>query len=156
MDHEYYMRLALSLAREAGEEGETPVGCIISDTGGNVVGSGRNRREKERRSTAHAEIEAINNACEALGDWRLNGCSLYVTLEPCPMCAGAIIMSRISKVFYGARDELTGSCGSVTNIFMEPYGCPAEITGGILAQECSALLTGFFKTLRKMEVEADG
>jgi len=156
MDHDYYMQIALSLAREAEQDLEAPVGCVIIDAGGNVIGRGRNRREKEKRTTAHAELEAINDACDRLGDWRLTDCSLYVTLEPCPMCAGAIIMSRIGKVFYGARDDLTGSCGSIINLFMEPYGCSAKVTGGILAQECSALLTGFFKTLRNMEVDAGG
>jgi len=140
--------MALALAREAGDDGETPVGCVIADAGGAVIGRGRNRREKEKTATAHAEIEAINDACGAIGDWRLSGCSLYVTLEPCPMCAGAMIMSRIGKVFYGARDEMTGSCGSVVNLFMEPYGHSAQITGGILSDECSDVLTGFFKTLR--------
>jgi len=142
------MSIALTLAREAGEDGEAPVGCVVVDAGGVVRGRGRNRREKEKTATAHAEIEAINEACRALGDWRLSGCSLYVTLELCPMCAGAVIMSRISKVFYGARDELTGSCGGVMNLFMEPYGHSAQITGGILAHECSEILSGFFKTLR--------
>ena len=142
------MRIALALAREAEADGETPVGCVIVDKSGAVIGNGRNRREKEKSATAHAELEAIANASKALGDWRLYGCSLYVTLEPCPMCAGAIIMSRISKVFYGARDELTGSCGSVINLFMEPYRHSAQITGGILADECSTLLSGFFKQLR--------
>ena len=145
------MRLALAAAREAEEDGETPVGCVIIDGNGAVIGCGRNRREREKRATAHAELEAINNACEVLGDWRLDGCSLYVTLEPCPMCAGAIIMSRIDKVVFGARDELTGSCGSITNLFMESYGSKAQITGGILANECSALLTGFFKAVRDDE-----
>jgi len=147
-DHEYYMSTALSLAREAAAAGEAPVGCVVVGPGGGVIGCGRNRREKEKSAIAHAELEAIGAACRALGDWRLTGCSLYVTLEPCPMCAGAIIMSRISKVFYGARDELTGSCGSVLNLFMEPYGHEAQITGGILAGECSALLTRFFMALR--------
>ena len=142
------MRFALELAREAGEHGETPIGCAVVDAGGVIIGYGRNRREMEKNAVAHAEIEAIGSACKALGDWRLDGCSLYVTLEPCPMCAGAIIMSRISKVFYGARDGSTGSCGSVINLFMEPYGSAAHITGGILADECSRLLTGFFKALR--------
>ena len=148
MSHEYYMQLALELAQEAGADGEAPVGCVIVDAAGVVVGRGRNRREKEKSATAHAEIETINEACKTIGDWRLNGCSLYVTLEPCPMCAGAIIMSRIDKVFYGARDELTGSCGSVINLFMEPYGHSTQITGGLLADECAELLTGFFKKLR--------
>jgi len=146
--HEDYMQQALALAKEAGADGEAPVGCVIVDAAGVVVGRGRNRREKEKSATSHAEIEAINEACKTTGDWRLNGCSLYVTLEPCPMCAGAIIMSRIDRVFYGARDELTGSCGSVINLFMEPYGQSTQITGGILADECAALLTEFFKKLR--------
>ena len=142
------MSVALSLAREAGEDGEAPVGCVIVDAEGCVIGCGRNRREKEKSAVAHAELEAIDAACKAIGDWRLSGCSLYVTLEPCPMCAGAIIMARIDKVFYGARDALTGSCGSVINLFMESYDQSTQITGGILADDCSALLTGFFKLLR--------
>ena len=147
-DHERYMSIALELAKEAAEDGDTPVGCVVVDTAGTVIGRGRNRREKEKSATAHAELEAISDACKTLDDWRLFGCSLYVTLEPCPMCAGAIIMSRISKVFFGARDELTGSCGSVLNLFMEPYGHSTQITGGVLADDCSALLSGFFRTLR--------
>jgi len=151
-DHnQYYMQLALSLAREAAEEGEAPVGCVIVDAQGAVIGRGRNRREKEKLATAHAELEAIEDACMTLGDWRLNGCSLYVTLEPCPMCAGAIIMSRISKLFYGARDNITGSCGSVINLFMEPFGHSTQVVGDILSDECSALLTGFFWMIRKRE-----
>jgi len=142
------MRLALSLAREACDDNEAPVGCVIVDEYGAIIGQGRNRREKTASALAHAELEAIEKACKSLGDWRLDGCSLYVTLEPCPMCAGAIIMSRISKIFYGAKDEFTGSCGSVINLFMEPYGHSTQITGSILAGECSALLTDFFKELR--------
>ena len=132
------------------DNGEVPVGCVIVSAEGAIIGSGRNRREAEKSAVAHAELEAIGAACKALGDWRLSGCSLYVTLEPCPMCAGAIIMSRIDKVFYGARDELTGSCGSVFNLFMEPYGHSTQITGGILQDECSGLLVEFFKILRKV------
>ena len=147
-DHEYYMSIALKLAYEAGEDDEAPVGCVVVDPNGAVIGRGRNRREKKQLATAHAEIEAIEDACNTLGDWRLSGCSLYVTLEPCPMCAGAVIMSRIDKIFYGARDELTGSCGSVLNIFMEPYGHSTEVTGGILSDECGSLLSAFFKKLR--------
>jgi len=145
------MSLAIALAREAGENGEAPVGCVIADATGAIIGRGRNRREKEKNATAHAELEAIESACKALGDWRLSGCSMYVTLEPCPMCAGAIIMSRISKVFYGARDELTGSCGSIINLFMEPYGHTTQIIGGIQAKESSELLTRFFAKLRGIE-----
>jgi tRNA(adenine34) deaminase len=147
-DCEHYMQLALALAREAGEDGETPVGCVVVNSNGAVIGRGRNRREKEKSAIAHAELEAIADACNTLGDWRLNGCTLYVTLEPCPMCAGAIIMSRIDRLFYGARDSLTGSCGSVINLFMEPYGHTIQITGGIFAYECSALLTEFFRSIR--------
>ena len=151
VNHEHFMTLALSLAREAGSDGETPVGCVIIDADGSVIGCGRNRREKEKSAVAHAELEAIGDACKAVGNWRLSGCSLYVTLEPCPMCAGAIIMARIDKVFYGARDDLTGSCGSVINLFMERYGHSTQITGGILADESSTLITEFFKSLRGWE-----
>ena len=147
-DHEYYMSIALSLAKEAGTDGEAPVGCVVVDTNGAVIGRGRNRREKTKSALAHAELEAIEDACNTLSDWRLSDCSLYVTLEPCPMCAGAIIMSRISKVYYGAKDSLTGSCGSVINLFMEPYGQSTQVTGGVLADKCSELLTEFFKALR--------
>ena len=146
--NEKYMRQALSLAQEAGADGEAPVGCVVVDATGNVIGRGRNRREKETSATAHAELEAIAEACKTIGDWRLADCSLYVTLEPCPMCAGAVIMSRIDKLCYGARDELTGSCGSVINLFMKPYGQNTQIIGGILAEECAELLSAFFKTLR--------
>ena len=142
------MRIALGLAREAGEGGDTPVGCVIVGSDGAVAGRGCNRREKEKSAAAHAELIAINDACKTLGDWRLSGCSMYVTLEPCPMCAGAAIMSRIDKVFFGAREPQTGSCGSVVNLFMEPYGHKVQITGGILADECSALLSEFFLKLR--------
>jgi len=148
LNNEKCMRQALSLAQEAGADGEAPVGCVVVDASGNVIGRGRNRREKVNSATAHAELEAIAEACKTLGDWRLSGCSLYVTLEPCPMCAGAVIMSRIDKLCYGARDELTGSCGSIFNLFMEPYGQKTQITGGILADECAELLSAFFKTLR--------
>jgi len=142
------MSIALVLAQEAAEDGESPVGCVIADASGAVIGRGRNRREKKRIATAHAEIEAIEGACEAIGDWRLSGCTLYVTLEPCPMCAGAIIMSRIDSVYYGARDDVSGSCGSVLNLFMEPFGHKTRIVGGLLASECSELLRSFFKSLR--------
>jgi len=147
------MSIALELAKEAGADGEAPVGCVIINADGDIIGKGRNRREKEKSALAHAELEAIEEACKTLSDWRLTGCSLYVTLEPCPMCAGAIIMSRISKVFYGAKDEITGSCGSVINLFMEQYGQSTQVTGGIMAKKCSELLTGFFKGVRNMSEE---
>jgi len=148
MNHKKYMEIALTLAHAAADDGEAPVGCVIVGPGGDVIGRGRNRRERAKDATAHAEMEAIARACDEFGDWRLTGCSLYVTLEPCPMCAGAIIMSRIGRVFYGARDSLTGSCGSVINLFMEPYGHNAQVTGGVLAEQCSELLTEFFRKLR--------
>ena len=148
-DQEYYMRAALELAREAAADGEAPVGCVVTDADGAIIGRGRNRRENRKDATAHAELLAIAGACKAAGDWRLTGCSLYVTLEPCPMCAGAMIMSRIGRVFYGAREERTGSCGSVINLFMEPYGCDTQVTGGLLADECSGLLSEFFSSLRE-------
>jgi len=148
INHEENMRKALMLAYEAAEKGEVPVGCIVVDAEGNVIGSGRNRREEDKNAAAHAEMEAIQNACKAVGDWRLSECSIYVTLEPCPMCAGAIINSRIKKLFYGAKDMYTGSCGSVINLFMEKYGHEPEITGGILEDECSEVLKEFFKKIR--------
>ena len=148
-DHEYYMSIALQLAQEAGADGEAPVGCVVVDEFGAVIGRGRNRREKIKSALAHAELEAIEDACNTLGDWRLTDCSLYVTLEPCPMCAGAVIMSRIDKLFYGARDEATGSCGSVLNLFMESYGQSTHVVGGILADECGVLLSEFFRDLRR-------
>jgi len=148
VNHEDNMKIALELARQAAADGEVPIGCVIVDAEGKVIGHGQNRRESKKNAAAHAEIEAIAAACKTIGDWRLNGCSIYVTLEPCPMCAGAVIMSRIDKVFYGARESVTGSCGSVINLFMEPYGHKVQVTGGILAEECSTLLSEFFEKLR--------
>ena len=148
MDREFYMREALVLAREAAEAGEVPMGCVIADREGRIIGRGRNRCEEKNLATAHAEMEAIADACAALGDWRLDGCSLFVTAEPCPMCAGAIILSRISTVVYGAKEERTGSCGSVINLFEERYGHKPAIYGGVCAEECRGLLKGFFQKLR--------
>jgi tRNA(adenine34) deaminase len=144
MDHEQNMHLALALARDAGENGDVPVGCVIADRDGNVIGRGRNRREEVHDATAHAELEAIREACAALGDWRLDGCSLYVTLEPCPMCAGAIINARIPRVVFGAREENTGSCGSVIDLFSENYGHRPTVFSGVCAEESRALLQRFF------------
>jgi tRNA(adenine34) deaminase len=112
LDREFYMRRALELAREAAIDGEVPVGCVITDEEGRIIGRGRNRREKSGSALGHAELEAILEACRARGDWRLSGCTLYVTLEPCPMCAGAIINARIPSVVFGARDAAMGACGS--------------------------------------------
>ena len=148
MTHEEYMSLALDLAKEASSEGEVPVGCVIVSPEGDIIGRGRNRREQNCDATAHAEVEAIREANKALGTWRLHGCSMYVTLEPCPMCAGAIINSRITKLFYGGREEHSGSCGSVINLFMERYGHSPQIVGGILEDECTDVLKKFFEKLR--------
>ncbi|MBQ4370013.1 MAG: nucleoside deaminase [Oscillospiraceae bacterium] len=147
MDHEEYMREALSLAEESRAEGEVPVGCVIV-RGGEIIARGRNRREQKQSALSHAETEAISEACARLGSWRLEDCSLYVTLEPCSMCAGAIINARIGKVFFGARDRAAGACGGVLNIFEENFGHKPQLVGGILEKECSALLSSFFRSLR--------
>ena len=147
-DREHYMRLALELAQEAAEAGEVPVGCVIVDAQGNVIGTGRNRREETHRADAHAEIEAIGMACIALGTWRLNGCTLYVTLEPCPMCTGAIINARVPTLVFGAREELSGSCGSVIDLFQERYGHRPAVYAGVLREACAALLRDFFRERR--------
>ena len=148
MDREKYMSLALELAREAADNGEVPVGCVIADGGGRVIGRGRNRREEKQRTSSHAEMEAIAQANERLRSWRLDGCTLYVTLEPCPMCAGAIVNARIPRVYYGARDEAMGACGGVLNLFMERFPFRPALVGGILKDECRAVLADFFRTLR--------
>ena len=148
MEHEAYMRMALELAREAADAGEVPVGCVIADADGKVIGRGRNRREESADATAHAEIEAIREAGEALGSWRLDGCTLYVTLEPCPMCAGAIINARVPMLVFGAADAVSGSCGSVIDLFFERYGHQPKVLGGVLGEESAALLRAFFSSLR--------
>ena len=147
-DYEDYMRQALELAREAAAHGEVPVGCVIADARGEIIGRGRNRREEKRSALSHAETEAIEEACRARGDWRLDGCTLFVTLEPCPMCAGAIINSRISTLVYGAREEQSGSCASVINLFAERYPSRPAIYAGVLAEESAALLGEFFRKMR--------
>ena len=148
MDHEFYMRRALALAQEAAQAGEVPVGCVIVHNG-EIIGSGRNRREEKQAVFSHAEMEAMAQANAVLGSWRLDECSLYVTLEPCPMCAGAIINARIPRVYYGARDREMGACGGVLNLFMECFPHHPALVGGILAEECREVLTEFFKQLRK-------
>ena len=148
MTREEAMSLALELAREAAEKGEVPVGCVVTGPDGAVIGRGRNRREENGDATAHAEIEAIREACAALGDWRLEGCTLTVTLEPCPMCTGAIINARIPTVVFGAREEQSGSCGSVIDLFSERYGHRPAVYPGVRGAECAALLRDFFKEKR--------
>ena len=147
MEHEEYMRQALELARLAMAEGEVPVGCVIVRDGA-VVGRGRNRRETAQTALGHAELEAIAQACRTLGGWRLAGCALYVTLEPCPMCAGAILNSRIRRVVYGAADAKAGCCGSVTDLFALPFNHHPMVEQGLRAEEAGALLQAFFKDLR--------
>ncbi len=147
MEHEDYMREALALAREAAAHGEVPVGCVIV-RGGEIVGRGRNRREEKQSVASHAELEAIADANARLKSWRLDDCTLYVTLEPCPMCAGAILNARIPRVFYGARDEAMGACGGVVNLYMERFANTPALYGGVLAEECRAVLSRFFQGLR--------
>lgn len=148
MNREDYMDLALELARKAYDAGEIPVGCVITDASGEVIGRGYNTREETHDATQHAEMEAIREACRSVGDWRLSGCTLYVTLEPCPMCAGGIINSRIPTVVYGAKDENTGSCGSVINLFEERYGHKPALYGGVRAEQSAELLKDFFRKTR--------
>ena len=147
MTQEYYMEQALALAREAAAAGEVPVGCVIVKDGA-IVGRGRNRREEKRAVSSHAEMEAMAEANAALNTWRLEDCDLYVTLEPCPMCAGAIINARVRRVFYGARDSVMGACGGVLNLFMENFPHHPQLVGGILGEECAAVLSDFFRRLR--------
>ena len=145
---EKYMRIALDLAREAAVEGEVPVGAVIVRDGV-IIGTGRNRRESAKNSLAHAELEAINAACQHLGGWQLVNCTMYVTLEPCPMCTGAIINARIGRVVQGALNPKAGSCGSIVNVFQLPYNHHPELVSGVLEEECSEVLKTFFKRLRK-------
>lgn len=142
------MRMALELAARAAELGEAPVGCVIVRDG-EIIGRGYNVREMDGTALGHAELIAIEEACRAVGGWRLCGCELYVTLEPCPMCAGACINSRIDRVIYGADDKKAGSVGSVTDLFELPYNHKPEVTRGVLSEECAGVLTSFFSKLRE-------
>ena len=146
-DHVGFMKLALERAAEAAADGDVPVGCVIVKDGA-VIGRGRNRREVGDDATAHAELEAIRDACAAVGSWRLHGCTMYVTLEPCPMCAGGIINARIEAVRYGARDDKAGCCGSVLNLFEEAFNHRPRLYLGPLQEECEAILRDFFENLR--------
>lgn len=142
------MKAALRLAQRSAAEGEVPVGCVVV-CDGKIVGRGRNRRETKKTALSHAEIEAIGKACKKLGGWRLHRCDLYVTLEPCPMCAGAIINARIKTVYYGADDPKAGSCGSLINLFDVAYNHKPEVVRGVLKEQCAAVLTDFFRALRE-------
>lgn len=143
-----YMEEALALAKSAADEGEVPVGAVIVKHG-EIIARGRNRRESGRNALYHAEIEAIHNACTALGGWRLWDCELYVTLEPCPMCAGAIVNAHIPRITFGAYDRKNGACGSITDVLHLKDGFQVDCTGGVMEEECRALLTAFFRKLRK-------
>lgn len=147
-EQETYMKAALKLARKAAAEGEVPVGAVVV-CDGTIVGRGRNRRETKKDALCHAELEAIHKACKKLGGWRLHRCDLYVTLEPCPMCAGAIINARIRTVYYGATDPKAGSCGSVVNLFDLPYNHKPALVAGLLEQACADELRQFFRQLRQ-------
>jgi len=147
MDDSFYMAQALNLAREAGAEGEVPVGCVIV-RGEEIVGRGRNRREGDKSALAHAELEAIRQANQALGGWRLWECTLYVTLEPCPMCAGAIINARIPRVVYGASDSKFGACRSVCSLFDMAFNHHPAVEAGVMEQQAQALMQDFFRNLR--------
>ena len=148
MEREDYMREALVLAREAYEAGEVPVGCVIVKNG-QIVGRGRNRREEKQSALSHAELEAIEDACRTTGGWRLQGCQLYVTLEPCPMCAGGIISARVPEVYYGAKDEGFGAVGSILNLFEENFRHHPKVIGHILEADCKAILQDFFVQVRE-------
>ena len=147
MDHQTYMARALELAAQAAQVGDVPGGCVIVRDG-EIIGEGRNRREENGDATAHAELEAIRDACQRVGSWRLHGCTLYVTLEPCPMCAGGIINARIEQVRYGAKDEKAGACGSVLNLFEERFNHKPRIYRGPMENECGRILQDFFEELR--------
>ena len=143
------MQRALELAQMAFDEGEVPVGAVVvKKTTGEIVGEGRNMRETAKNALAHAEIMAIDAACRKLGGWRLPDCAIYVTLEPCPMCCGAIINSRIDNVYFGAYDVKSGSAVSVQKMFELPYNYRPEVTGGIMEKECADILSDFFRQLR--------
>ena len=144
---ERMMERALRLAQEAFDDGEVPVGAVVVRKG-EIVGEGRNRREKGKNALYHAELEAINNACKHLGGWRLWECELYVTLEPCPMCAGAIVNARIPQVYFGAYDPKNGCCGSVADVLNLPLAFHPAYQGGVMQERCSGILSEFFKRLR--------
>lgn len=147
---EKYMQRALELARLAFDEGEVPVGAVVvKKTTGEIVGEGRNMREVAKNALAHAELIAIDEACRTLGGWRLPECAIYVTLEPCPMCCGAIINSRIDDVIFGAYDAKSGSAVSVQKMFELPYNYRPEVTGGVMEKECAEILSEFFRQLRQ-------
>lgn len=155
MDHEFFMRQAIDMAKKAAAIHEVPIGCVIVYDG-TVIGRGYNQRVTKKNVLYHAEILAINEACRYLNDWRLENCSLYVTIEPCPMCAGALIQSRIKEVIFGARNKKAGCAGSILNILEEPaFNHQVIVTEDILRDECAALMTDYFSALRKSRSRGD-
>lgn len=149
MTDEFYMNQAFILAQEALSAGEVPVGCVIVWEDGSIIGRGRNRREEDRDALGHAELAAIRDACRTVGGWRLHQAKLYVTLEPCPMCAGAILNARIPEIHYAAKDPSLGSCGSVLNLYEERFGFHPKIYRGPLERECGDLMGTFFAQRRR-------
>lgn len=147
-EDEKFMKKALEQAKKAASKGEVPIGCVIVKDG-RIIASGYNKREEKKNSLLHAEMVAINSACKKLDAWRLCDCTLYVTLEPCPMCAGAIINSRIKRVVFGASDPKAGAFGSVVNLNEYPFNHKCLISSGVLGEECAAILSAFFRKLRK-------
>ncbi|MGP4082836.1 tRNA adenosine(34) deaminase TadA [Pseudalkalibacillus sp. R45] len=155
---EMFMKKAIEMAQKAASIGEVPIGAVVVKDE-EIIASGYNLRETEQRSVAHAELIAIDEACKALGTWRLEGCTLYVTLEPCPMCSGAIVLSRVERVVYGACDPKGGCAGTLMNLLDEPrFNHQAIVTSGVLEEECGEMLSSFFRDLRhrkKQEKKSD-
>ena len=150
---EKYMKEAKKQAMKAYALGEVPIGCVIVYED-KIIARGYNRRNTDKNTLSHAELNAIRKASRKLGDWRLEGCTMYVTLEPCPMCAGAIINARIRTVYYGAPDPKAGSCGTLVNLFALPYNHKPEVVSGVMEEECAGILRDFFRALRKRQKEA--
>jgi len=147
MNHSKYMKIALKEAKKAYKKGEVPIGAVVVNNG-KVISKGHNLREKSNKATAHAEIIAIEKANKKMKSWRLDTCSIYVTIEPCPMCAGAIIQSRLKQVIYGAPEYKTGSHKSITNLFDQPFNHKVEVISGVMEKECGNIITNFFQKLR--------
>ncbi|MCH5185139.1 MAG: tRNA adenosine(34) deaminase TadA [Oscillospiraceae bacterium] len=150
--NERYMKEAIKQAKKAAELGETPVGAVIVKDN-KIIARGYNSRESKKKATGHAEITAIERACKKLGGWRLPDTSMYVTLEPCPMCSGAVIAARIDRLYFGAYDKKAGCCGSKCNLFVPGmFNYKADVVGGIMEEECAGLLKEFFKDLRRRKI----
>ena len=150
-DQEHYMKEAIKQAKTASSIGEVPIGCVIVKED-KIIARGYNRRTADKNTLAHAELQAIKRASKKLGDWRLEGCTMYITLEPCQMCAGAIVQARVSRVVIGSMNPKAGCAGSILNLLeMEQFNHQVEVTRGVLQEECSQMLSGFFKELREIK-----